>query len=358
MSESLHPESAPTTAGGESAIDQVAELLSGEVEESSNDDIETTNEYSSDSYDGDMDDGDVETEAPNHDDDDYEFDGDEEGLAALASELGLDSDKLGLSESGEIVVNMKVNGEQQQVTLTEAISGAQYRAANDQKAQEISESRKQFNTERQAVAEEFSRRLQAVQGVGNMLEQKLMAEYNATDWQALRASDPSEFLIRQQEFQARQQELQQAGQIIGEQMRIHNDQAEAEWQQERAQILSSEREVMISSVPEWQDQEVMKQELGQLVDYGRTLGFSDEDLSNVIHNRELQVLRKAYLYDQGQTVASKKAKNPPKMQRAANGRFVSKKGGKVDRLIERAKNARGGEKQDATATAVMALLSE
>jgi hypothetical protein len=360
MSESLHPESAPTTAGGESAIDQVAAILSEDAtEESSNDDIETTNEDSSDSYDGDMDDGDVEPESPNqYDEDDNEFDGDEEGLAALAQELGVDSDKLGLDEDGQIVVRVKVNGENKEVSLTEAISGTQYRAANDQKAQELAESRKSFDTERQQVAEEFSRRLQHVQGVGQMLEQRLMAEYNNVDWQALRVSDPSEFLIRQQEFQARHQELHQAGQAIGQQMQLQSEQADKEWQQERSQILSTEREVMVQAVPEWQDKQVMKKDLGSIVEYGRSLGFSDEDLSNVIHNRELQVLRKAYLYDQGQTVAEKKTKNPPKMQRAANGRFTSKKGSKVDRLVERAKNARGGEKRDAEASAVLAILSE
>lgn len=360
MSEVLHPESAPTAAGGESAIDQVASILSeeaGETTEASAD-VDNTTEYETDSQDGYEDDGDVETEEAHQDDEgDYGV-GDTEGLAAFAQELGVDSDKLGLDEDGQIVVRVKVNGENKEVSLTEAISGTQYRAANDQKAQELAESRKSFDTERQQVAEEFSRRLQQVQGVGQMLEQRLMAEYNNVDWQALRVSDPSEFLIRQQEFQARHQELHQAGQAIGEQMRLQSDHAEKEWQQERSQILQSEREVMVQSVPEWQDKEVMQRDLGSIVEYGRSLGFTDDDLSNVIHNRELQVLRKAYLYDQGQKVAEKKTKNPPKMQRSANGRFTSRKDTKLNRLVERAKTAKGGEKRDAEAAAVLAILGE
>ena len=102
---------------------------------------------------------------------------------------------------------------------------------------------------------------------------------------------------------------------------------------------------MVESVPEWGDSEVMKKDLAEIVQYGQSLGFSEEDLSNVIHNRELQVLRKAMLFDKGQTVAQKKAKTPPKMQRAANGRFVAKQETKLNRLVERAKNARGGEKR-------------
>jgi len=357
MSENLHPTSAPE--GGESAVDQVAGILEEEGLTSSQDDT-TTDEYEAESYDGDDDGDDTETESPNQDDDDDdEFDGDEEeGLAALATELGVDSDKLGLDPDGNIVVRVKVNGADKEVSLTEAIQGTQYRAANDQKAQELSEQRKTFDTERQAVAAEFTNRLQHIQGVGNMLEQKLMAEYNNTDWQALRASDPSEFVARQYEFQQRNQELHQAGQAIGQQMRQQQENAEKQWQYERAQILSSEREDMVNSVPEWKDEAVMKKDLGQLVEYGRSLGFADDDLSNVIHNRELQVLRKAFLYDQGLNVAEKKVQKSPTMQRASNGRFVSKKGSKVDKLVERAKSARGGDRREASADAVLAILGE
>ena len=39
--------------------------------------------------------------------------------------------------------------------------------------------------------------------------------------------------------------------------------------------------------------------------------------------------RKAMLYDKGKTVVEKKTRKVPKMQRAANGQFVSKKEGQV-----------------------------
>lgn len=355
MSDNLHPTSAPIDSGSESAVDQIAGLLQedGDLEE-------TTSEYEADVNDGDDDGGDTETESPNHDDDDDdEFDGnDEDSLAALASELGVDSDKLGIDDDGQIVVKMTVNGEKKQVTLTEAISGAQYRAANDQKAQSLSDERKSFDQQKQAVSEDFVGRLRQVQGVGQMLEQKLMREYQSTDWDRLRVSDPAEYVARQHDFQQRQQEMHQAGQVVGEQLRQQQEQAEQQWQEERAHILQGERAAMIESVPSWRDESVMQEELGQLVEYGRSLGFNDDDLSNVIHNNELQVLRKAWLYDQGQTVAEKKVKKTPRNLRASNGRFTSKKGSKVDKLVERARNARGGERREAEADAVMAILGD
>jgi len=360
MSDNLHPESAPSTADGQSAIDQVADLLRGgaepEQQEESGDYEAATDTEEFEDTSGEYEDGDAESEDPNSDDD--EFEGDEEGLAALASELGLDSDKLALNEDGEIVVRMRVNGEDQQVTLTEAISGAQYRAANDQKAQKLSEERRTFETERQKVADAYAQQLQHIQGLGEMLQGKLMQDYQSIDWEHLRATDPGEWTAKQREFELRNQELQQAGVALGQRMREAQEQ-QSQWEaQERAKILQAERVAMVESIPEWADEDRMKGDLTEIINYAKSNGFPEEELSEVIHSRHVNVLRKAWLYDRGATVAEKRSKTPPKMQRAANGRFVSKKNTRLNRLVERAKNAKGGEKREAQADAVLALLGK
>ena len=344
-------------------VDQVAQLLMGddpttEVEEEKaahrpNDDdlVDDSEEFeveaAQESDDVDYDETDDSNEQEAYDDD---------GLAALAAELGLDADKLTLSEDGEILVNLKVNGKNEQIDLKEAISQTQFSKANDEKARTLADERKTFESERVQVAQEYAARLQNVQAMGQMLEQQLLAEYNNVDWEALKASDPARFLVTQQEYQQRQQQLHQAGQQLGEQMRHMQEQQEGRDQAERAQILQQERAAMVESVPEWSDTEVMQKDLAEIVKYGQSVGFSEDDLSNVIHNRELQVLRKAMLYDMGQTVANKKVNQPPKMQRASNGRFVKSKGGKVQKLIERAQTAKGANKREAQADAVAAML--
>ena len=347
-------------------VDQVADLLMQEdaPEEESTED-QANFRFNDDDLEVDSEESEV-TAAQESDDVDYdetddsnelETDDDEDGLAALASELGLDADKLILSEDGDIQIKLKVNGRDEVIDLKEAVSQTQFSKANDEKARNLADERKTFESERQQVAQEFAGRLQNVQAMGQMLEQQLLAEYNGVDWEALKTSDPARYLVTQQEYQQRQQQLHQAGQQLGEQMRQMQEQQDGQWQAERAEILASERVAMVESVPEWNDTEVMQKDLAEIVQYGQSLGFSEDDLSNVIHNRELQVLRKAWLYDQGQTVASKKVKQQaPKTQRASNGRFVKRKGGKVQKLIERAQNAKGANKREAQADAVAALL--
>ena len=79
MSDNLHPESAPSTADGQSAIDQVADLLRGEAEpeqqEESGDYEAATDTEEFEDTSGEYEDGDAESEDPNSDDD--EFEGDE-----------------------------------------------------------------------------------------------------------------------------------------------------------------------------------------------------------------------------------------------------------------------------------------
>jgi len=206
------------------------------------------------------------------------------------------------------------------------------------------------------VAEQYAQQLQQIRGLGEMLQDKLMQDFQGIDWENLRRVDPAEWTAKQREFEIRNQELQQAGQMLGQQMRAEQDQFSQQEAQERSAILNSERELMIENNPTWRDQEVMSSELGKIVAYASSIGFSEEELSDVIHSRHVEVLKKAFLYDQGKDFADKKVKQAPKMQRATNGRFVKKKGGKVQKLIERAQTAKGANKRDAQADAVAAML--
>jgi hypothetical protein len=357
-----HPESHEGERG--SAIDEVAELLmadepTSEVGEKkaahrpNDDDLVDESEMSEGTdqeFDDDFDEDD--TDGSNE----YETD-DDDGLAALAQELGLEADKLTLSEDGEILINLKVNGKTEQIDLKEAISGTQFHKANDEKARVLAEDRKSFESERAQVAQEYSQQLQQIRGLGELLQSKLTQEFQNIDWDRLRVTDPGEWTAKQREFEIRNQELQQAGQMLGQQMQIEKgreSQQEAQWRQ---QTLQSERAQMIENNPSWHDEERMKGDLSKIIDYARSNGFADDELSDVIHSRHVEVLKKAWLYDQGKTVASKKVKKAPSVQRASNGRFVKGgKNGKVNKLIERAKTAKGANKREAQADAVAALL--
>ena len=299
-------------------VDQVAELLMADeptvdeeikkeerVHRPNDDDLVDDSEESEvvDAQESD----DVEYEDETDDSNELETDDDDQ-LAALAAELGLESDKLILSEDGEILINLKVNGKNEQVDLKEAISQTQFSKANDEKARNLAEERKTFESERQQVAEAYRQQLQQVQGLGEMLQNKLTQEFQSIDWDRLRVSDPAEWAAKQQEFAQRNQELTQAGQMLGQQMRAQQEQQAQVEAQQRSEILKSERQLMIDNNPGWADEDKMKGDLREIVEYAQSNGFSEEELESVIYSRHVEVLKKAMLYDKGQTVASKKVK--------------------------------------------------
>jgi len=348
------------------AVDQVADLLMADepavdeefkseeaVHRPNDDDLVDDSEQSEGIDAQEFDDDDyVDTDDSNEQETD-----DDDGLASLAEELGLEADKLTLSEDGDILINLKVNGKTEQVDLKEAIAGTQFHKANDEKARLLADDRKSFESERAEVAQGYAQQLQQIRGLGEMLQSKLTAEFRNIDWDRLRATDPAEWTAKQREFEIRNQELHQAGQMLGQQMRIEQDRESQQEAQFRQQTLQVERERMIENNPTWRDEERMAKDLTQIVDYARSTGFADEELQDIVHSRHVEVLKKAMLYDQGKTVASKKVKQSPKVQRASNGRFVKGgKNGKVNKLIERAQKAKGANKRDAQADAVAALL--
>jgi hypothetical protein len=368
MSEgAVHPNSTDT---GASAVDQVAELLVssdkeeahqiGEPDNVTDTPVDYGEEATSEEVEVEAavseDEGDAhETEDSQQDEtvDDHEEVG---GLEALASELGLDNDKLVVDDDGDVFVKLKVNGKDEHVSLKDAIAQTQYYKANEEKSQVLAEERKTFESERTQVAEHIGQRLQYIQNIGQALEQKLMGEFNTIDWDRLRMTDPAEWAAKQQEFQYRQQELQQMGEAVGQQVSYQNQQADEVYQRERQETLAHERVALTQAVPEWNDEAKMGAEMQDIIRYARENGFPDEELQDVTMSRHVVTLRKAMLYDQGKTVAQQKVKKAPKMQRAANGQFVKKKQSQLDNLVKAAKTAKGANKRMLERDAVASLL--
>ena len=347
-----------STLGGDNPVDMAAEILmGGPAEEVQQDEDVTVFAEESDVETTEFEDDGGESHDVESDEEIDETD-DTDGLAAFAEELGLDADKLALNDDGEIVVSLKVNGKDEKVALKEAISQTQYSKANEEKARNLADERKTFESEREQVASAYQQQLQQVQGLGEMLQQKLTQDFQSIDWDRLRVTDPAEWSAKQYEFQQRQQELTQAGQMLGQQMRHRQDEQNMLEGRQRQGVIAVERQKMLETNPDWADEDRMKSDLKEIVEYAKSTGFSDEELSDVIYSRHVDVLKKAMLYDQGKTVAEKKVKQAPKMQRASNGRFVSssKKKGKMNQLIEKAKTAKGANKRNAQHDAVAAIL--
>ena len=164
------------------------------------------------------------------------------------------------------------------------------------KTQEVAAERKQLNEERNS--------LRAIQSLANQLQDeydslKKVEEVENSDeyWNQLKAENPMQFLVERQEMQEKTSEREVAQQKVFAMQQQLAEQSKLEQQR----TLYSEAQKLEEMIPEWKDQATAEKEKAELMTYGRANNYSDEELNNVSDSRAINMLRKAYLWDELQS---------------------------------------------------------
>lgn len=206
-------------------------------------------------------------------------------------------------DSGEADVEyytVKVDGEEMDVTADDLIKSYQLERAAQKRLSEAAEQRKQLDAQRTAIEQERDR---YAQGLAQLQAQLAQTGQEPTQeyWDKLYEEDPLEFVKQREAQRDREKAMQvlQAEQVQLMQQRVREEQAK-----------------LVERIPEWRDNEVAAREKAGLIGFAQRVGFSSEELSQVVDSRLVDVLRRAYLYDQLQQekpVARKKVAKAPKM---------------------------------------------
>jgi len=189
------------------------------------------------------------------------------------------------------VFTVKVDGKEVDVTLEELQKGYSRTQDYTRKTQQIAEVRKQTEAELQEVRAE---RKQYAQLLGALQAQVQQAAQPQVDWDRLYQEDPIEW-VRQREVMRENQE--KAAAIQSEQQRLAQL-SQREQLQQREALLAQEQEALVAAIPEWKDAKKAQAEKAMLVQFGQKIGFTPDDLKNVVDHRAVVMLRKAALYDQ------------------------------------------------------------
>ena len=180
---------------------------------------------------------------------------------------------------------VKLDGIDYEVTLDEALAGYQRQQDYTKKTQALAEEKKQVQAEMEAAKQD---RLQYQQRVEYMVQQQQAQQPQEPDWEQLYESDPLEWMKQKENFRSQKEknlELQQ------EQFRMRQQQ-EYEQQEQMKVHLSQQHQALMEAIPEWSDTKVMQQEKAQIRDYAiNTLGYSQEEVSQVYDSRAVQALR-------------------------------------------------------------------
>jgi hypothetical protein len=189
------------------------------------------------------------------------------------------------------VFSVKVDGKEVEVTLDELQKGYSRTQDYTRKTQQIAEARKQTEAELQAVRAEREQYAQLLSALEAQVQQ--VAQPNI-DWDSLYQQDPIEW-VRQREVMRDNQD--RAAAIQSEQQRLSqlSQQEQAQFMQQR---LQHEQEALLAAIPDWKDPKKAQAEKALLVEFGQRVGFTPDELKNVVDHRAVLMLRKAALYDQ------------------------------------------------------------
>tara|TARA_B100000949_G_scaffold200328_1_gene187801 strand:- start:1331 stop:2320 length:990 start_codon:yes stop_codon:yes gene_type:complete len=214
----------------------------------------------------------------------------------------LDDEQLD-SESQKFTVT--VDGKPEEVPLDELIAGYHRYATYTKKSQELAQQRDGFGEEQQALRQTY----QQYQQVLNQLHQQMQAANQPAnlDWDALERENPVQWL------KLKELERQKTGEIQAvqaEQMRMQQLLA-GENDKKLQDHLVVEHGLVLEKIPEWADSDLQATEQRKLVEFGKAIGFSDNELNTLYDHRALVVLRDAMRYNEltnGDRITAAKSK--------------------------------------------------
>ena len=279
----------------------------------------------------------AETEVEATEEETVEADAAEESQAEAEEVETEESDE----EYEEVVdtYRVKVDGDEYDVTQDELIKNYQLEQTAQKRLMKASEERKALDSEK-AQTEQV--RTQYEQALG-LMQKQLQTSNQPKDqayWDSLYEADPLEY-VRQRDTERDNQAKMQA--VQSEQLRL---------QQEN---LQREQAKLLEMIPEWKDSEVEAKEKSALVSYAKERGWTDQELASTVDSRYIELMRKAYLFDNlqsGKPIAKKKVKAAPKMVKS--GQPKSKADSASDRKRKAFENLKKTNSRD---SAVQYLLT-
>ena len=209
---------------------------------------------------------------------------------------------------------VKVDNEEIEVTLEELQQGYSRTKDYTKKTQALAETRKAVEAEKARIEEArqlrdtYAQRLQ-------IIEQMLNQPADNENLAELKESDPIGYAIKVAERAEKDKQLQA---VQAEKQRIAQQQ-QAEQQEYLGKHLANEAQKLKEWIPEFRDEAKADLARKDIRAYAKSIGYTDQELSQVYDARAVQSLYKAMQYEKlmkGKSVATKKVQEAPKTLKA------------------------------------------
>jgi hypothetical protein len=227
-----------------------------------------------------------------------------------------DDDEAEVEEPTETLYTVKVDGKEVEVNLEEALKGYQRQEAFTKRSMELAEQRKAFAAEAAETKQLRDAYAQQLELLQTQLQQTNLTE--EPDWAALKNEGYStdDIFFAKTEFDKQQKQVQQ---VAAERQKIAQQQAQ-EHEAHLKQHLTNQRVEMLERIPEWRNDETREFERKEVIKYAqKRVGFSEEEISSASDARAIELLYKAWKWDnlmEKKPTTKKRTRQAPKMAKA------------------------------------------
>lgn len=245
----------------------------------------------------------------------------EDGLTeedlTLAGYLGIDEERLIVGEDGSVSFNALIDGESKAVPLSELAKSYQLQGHVNNKSIALQNERKEFEEQRDTVAQVLQGKLEQVSNMTKLVEDQLLGDFNRIDWDRLRVENPSEWSALRQEYAEKAQKIQRMQSQISTGQSELQQKTQQEMQIKQQEHMQDQLQKLIADNPAWLDVEVMKTETSAMKSFlTETYGFTEDDLQYVTDHRLVNVIKDALAFRKGKKSAEIKiTKTVPKFQK-------------------------------------------
>ena len=207
---------------------------------------------------------------------------------------------------------VKASGVEKDVTLDELVSGYQKSTDYTQKSQTLAEERTKVEAHAQEIQNAMRTREAYAQKL-SQVEQYLTSQAKpGENLEELKENDPIQYAITVAEQTEANKKINT---IRQERQKVAQEQQHYRLQQQN-QVVANEALMLSEKVKEFSDPKKAEQIKNDIRSFGKSVGFSDQELSQVYDHRHVMILQKAMAYDKLQKAnpgVNKKLKSAPKM---------------------------------------------
>ena len=201
------------------------------------------------------------------------------------------------SDSNQELYKLTVNGQEVEVTLDELRKGYSRQQDYTQKTEKLSQDRKsidQLKNDFTRQSEEAKIKRDQYEKQLQVLSEQLKASEQKVDLDSLYEDDPAQY-VKVKAEQDRQKELLNSAKK--EQERIQAEKQE-EYNKTYSNYLEQQRDLLSKKLPIYADKEKGAEFVKNLTNFAKdSLGYSDQEISQLVDHRAVIMLANAYRYD-------------------------------------------------------------